>query len=514
MVPRHLLVLFATFLTICLHAQPANDNPCGATTIPIYESVDIVPPVIYTITGATAGSILNNCANNPDVWFTFIPTMNDIWVKVTSGVYLTLFLENNSCSGNFDNPNWECITIDVVPDGEFHTGAFAGQRCYIRITNSTNNPNFSFGLVVQTKTFADGQRVGINTKFPTTQFDVVGNARFRNYAIFESGISIKNFSEANNRVLTSDANGYASWRDLSSLPGAWKINGNNIFNSNTGNVGIGINAPEAPLSFANSTGKKLSFLSNGPFNQFGIGVLNGSLQIYSDAAGSDIAFGYGTSASFIEKMRIRGNGNVGIGISDPSAPLSFPASLGKKISLYPGSTGDVGMAVQGNDFRLYTDNVFAKVSIGYSQYAGDFYQNNLDVFANGNATLRGILTENSDLRLKRNITSLQNSLSLITQLNGYHYYWKSNTNDQSLQIGLIAQEVQKLFPELVKENEKGELSVNYSGLIPVLIESVKELKKQADIRIQKQEMQDQQIQELRDQLQQLIKRLEEGKSIK
>ncbi len=513
MAPRLLLVLLATLQTICLVAQPVNDNPCGATTIPIYESVDIVPPVNYTITGATAGSIANNCANNPDVWFTFIPTMSDLYVKVTSGVYLTLFLQEIPCTGNFDDPNWECITSTVVPDGEFHTGALAGQRCYIRITNSTNNPNFSFGLVVQTKTFGDGQRVGINTNFPTTQFDVVGNARFRNYAIFESGISIKNFSEANNRVLTSDANGYASWRDLSSLPGGWSTNGINIFNSNSGNVGIGTNAPDAPLSFASTTGKKISFSSTGASSQYGIGVQSNLLQIYSDWFGADIAFGYGTSTVFTERMRIRGNGNVGIGITNPSAPLSFPASLGKKISLYPGGTGDVGMAVQGNDFRLYTDNVFAKVSIGYSQYAGDFYQNNLDVFANGNATLRGILTENSDIRLKRNITPLENSLNLLSQLNGYHYYWKSTTNDQSIQTGLVAQEVQKLFPELVKENEKGELSVNYSGLIPVLIESMKELKKQADDRIQKQEKQEQQIQELRDQLQRLIKLLEERKSI-
>ncbi len=46
--------------------------------------------------------------------------------------------------------------------------------------------------------------------------------------------------------------------------------------------------------------------------------------------------------------------------------------------------------------------------------------------------------------------------------------------DQSTQVGIIAQEVQKFFPELVKENATGELSVNYSGLIPLLITSIKE----------------------------------------
>jgi hypothetical protein len=502
MAPRLLLVLLVTLHAIFLYAQPANDNPCGAITIPVYESVDIVSPVNYSISGATATvTITNNCANNPDVWYTFIPPTDVVYIKMNSGIYFVLY-EENSCAGSFNDPRWECVTSAVVTDGEFVTGVNQGQRYYIRITNINNNPAFNFGLVVQTKTFADGQRVGINTKFPTTQFDVVGNARFRNYAIFESGISIKNFSEANNRVLTSDANGYASWRDLGSLPGGWNVNGNNIFNSNLGNVGIGINSPDAPLSFANSTGKKISFSSSGASNQFGMGVQSNLLQIYGDAAGSDIAFGYGTSTSFIERMRIRGNGNVGIGVTNPSAPLSFPASLGKKISLYPGGTGDVGMSVQGNDFRLYTDNVFAKVSIGYSQYAGDFYQNNLDVFANGNATLRGILTQNSDIRLKRNITPLENSLNLLSQLNGYHYYWKSTTNDQSIQTGLIAQEVQKLFPELVKENEKGELSVNYSGLIPVMIESLKEQKKQSDERFNQQE---EKIKSLEAQLNQIMK---------
>ena len=49
-----------------------------------------------------------------------------------------------------------------------------------------------------------------------------------------------------------------------------------------------------------------------------------------------------------------------------------------------------------------------------------------------------------------------------------------------MQTGVLAQEVQKLFPELVKENKEGIPSVNYSGPIPVLIESIKEQQKQID----------------------------------
>jgi len=86
----------------------------------------------------------------------------------------------------------------------------------------------------------------------------------------------------------------------------------------------------------------------------------------------------------------------------------------------------------------------------------------------------------SDARLKKNILPLQNNLSLLTQLNGYSYYWKDESIDASMQLGLIAQEVQKLFPQLVKENTNGDLAVNYIGLIPVMIESIKTQQQQID----------------------------------
>ena len=49
-----------------------------------------------------------------------------------------------------------------------------------------------------------------------------------------------------------------------------------------------------------------------------------------------------------EKMRIRNNGSVGIGTATPNAPLGFPPSLGKKVTLYPGATGDGGFGMAGN----------------------------------------------------------------------------------------------------------------------------------------------------------------------
>lgn len=84
----------------------------------------------------------------------------------------------------------------------------------------------------------------------------------------------------------------------------------------------------------------------------------------------------------------------------------------------------------------------------------------------------------SDKRLKQDITLLKGSLDAISQMHGYHYYWIDPARGADLQTGVIAQEVEKYFPELVQENEKGFKTVNYIGLIPHLIESVRELKNQ------------------------------------
>jgi hypothetical protein len=65
-------------------------------------------------------------------------------------------------------------------------------------------------------------------------------------------------------------------------------------------------------------------------------------------------------------------------------------------------------------------------------------------------------------------------------LNGYRYQWSDDKLDKAVQIGMLAQELQKIYPELVKEGEDGKLTVNYVGMIPVLLEAIKDLKKELD----------------------------------
>lgn len=86
-------------------------------------------------------------------------------------------------------------------------------------------------------------------------------------------------------------------------------------------------------------------------------------------------------------------------------------------------------------------------------------------------TVTGTVNETSDIALKCNIQPLTNTLEKIQQITGYKY---NLVNSISPSMGVIAQDVEKVFPELVHGSE-GEKTLQYSGLIGVLVEAVKDL---------------------------------------
>ncbi len=85
----------------------------------------------------------------------------------------------------------------------------------------------------------------------------------------------------------------------------------------------------------------------------------------------------------------------------------------------------------------------------------------------------------SDIRLKEDIEPLPSVLPNVMALNGYTYHWK-NHSDTALQIGVLAQEIQKIYPELVQADKQGMLAVNYIQLVPVLLTAIKEQQHEID----------------------------------
>jgi len=134
---------------------------------------------------------------------------------------------------------------------------------------------------------------------------------------------------------------------------------------------------------------------------------------------------------------------------------------------------------------------------------------------NGNLIVNGTYSNPSDARYKKQINTLDNSLSNIISLRGANYYWKDENKDQRLQFGVIAQELEEVFPNLVHTNSDGYKSVNYIGLVPVLIEATKE--QQTIIDNQKEEIQTQktELEALKNQineLKQIVASLQENEN--
>lgn len=94
---------------------------------------------------------------------------------------------------------------------------------------------------------------------------------------------------------------------------------------------------------------------------------------------------------------------------------------------------------------------------------------------NGNVVVNGTITASSDQRVKRNIQALPPLLNKLLSIKAYHYQWEEKfSSDSSLQLGLLAQELEEKFPELVVESD-GIKTINYQGVSAILLQATNEL---------------------------------------
>ena len=131
------------------------------------------------------------------------------------------------------------------------------------------------------------------------------------------------------------------------------------------------------------------------------------------------------------------------------------------------NSGVLNFVTKGNS-QMFID---ACGNVGSISLLGDYTKVHIDI------TLNGTILNYSDRNLKENLKVLTNSLDNIDKINGYSYTRNDVTNIHQRHLGVIAQEVETILPELVYEHNKSKIkSVNYNGLIAMLIECVKELK--------------------------------------
>ena len=210
------------------------------------------------------------------------------------------------------------------------------------------------------------------------------------------------------------------------------------------------------------------------------------------------------------------NGNIGIGTVYPTAPLSFPNSFGTKILLSQGSYGDVGIGVYDYQLRLQNGMWGGTVSMGTTDTTGAYIesaravrQGTLAFIVNGSLLVNSTLYS-SDERFKQNIVTISSPLQKIQQINGVEYEMRVGEFPQKhfvpgRQIGLIAQNVEKVIPDVVHEMD-GYKGVDYAKLVPLLIEGIKEQQKQIETSNDEVEKLKQQVAELKKIVEQLVKK--------
>jgi len=226
----------------------------------------------------------------------------------------------------------------------------------------------------------------------------------------------------------------------------------------------------------------LGFTMNGQwsFNTNATGVQTSTCTAsgsYSTAMGhGTTAFGYG-SVAMGNNTSADGSRSTAMG-RETIASGTFSTAMGQYTtasdfgSLSIGSYNYVNSSITsgGSQTSFYLANAAFVIGNGTASNAkSDAFV----VYFNGNATLAGDLTINSDARLKENIQPLGSTLDKLHQIEGKTYTFLKD-EEHTPKIGVLAQEVQAVFPELVTEGADGILSVNYQGLVPVLINAINE----------------------------------------
>ncbi len=354
-------------------------------------------------------------------------------------------------------------------------------------------------LVIDT----DGN-VGIGTTKPGANLEVAGN------------IKIADGTQGTGKVLTSDANGLASWKAPSgggpsgcfmsqwnvgnpsssifsvgnndkvafegkgatsvsfdadkkkvvissgAVTGFWAQDGSDISNTNSGNVGIGASPAAA---------NKLDVA----------GKIHATGDVCTDASGGKCLSSSGGD-SFWSKSGddIRNTNSGRVWMQTLSSGYVETNAI---VSSVP--TGSMYLMMNpGNDFgiRIPSGNII-EIGSSASNYKIKFFAD-IEAKANAFKPGGGSWADSSDIRLKKNIKPLQGSLDKLLQLRGVNYEWKEPEKQGNLtgtQIGMIGQDVEKVFPEWVGTDLGGYKTLGFRGFEALTVESLRELKNENEM---------------------------------
>jgi hypothetical protein len=311
--------------------------------------------------------------------------------------------------------------------------------------------------------------LGLGTSAPTQALHVAGNARITG-ALYDSA----NSPGTAGQVLTSTATGTAWQNAATALGGTLFAQGGNSFGAT---ATLGTN-DAFNLVFRTNSVERMRLDTSG---NLGLGSTSPSTKLH--LAGAPATFDSVKAQLVLENNTTAYNASPVSGLAFVNLYTSGGASttmggitVGREATVSGDTSAYMAFHVKDNN-----NNLFERMRIDWgggvainTTGAGGYM-----LYVNGTAAAISYTTL-SDARYKRDVAPLQMALSRVGQLRGVSYRWRrdqfpNQAFDDRTQIGFIAQELEQVLPELVNTGVDGFKSVAYTGVIPLVVEAVKEL---------------------------------------
>ena len=389
-----------------------------------------------------------------------------MWLKIGAGIVSSVIADKdmNTSINTEKNTNEDIIRFSLN-----------GNERWLMKNSTLESVNTSASVYI-------GRSAGKGDNLSTNRFNIgIGNSVLYNQVIDTTGLYSN--TAIGSKAMYYNTDGHCNTALgketlYSNTTGSFNVaNGKQALFSNT--TGFDNTAVGDQSMFFNTTGAFNTAIGDWSFRLNTVGNFNtvtGIQAMYKNISGSQntatgcLALDYNSSGNlntavgyFSGLGNTTGNNNTLIG--------SF-ADVTDTNLINAGAIGYNAKVAQSNSFVIGGTGANAvNVGIGTSSPT-----ERLDVQGNIKAT--GTITP-SDIRFKKDIEPLQNSLQKISMLNGVSYNWKINEFpnrgfDNTQQLGFIAQDIEKIFPQIVHTGSDGYKGVDYVKLIPVLVEAMKE----------------------------------------
>ena len=403
-------------------------------------------------------------------WGTTTNTNFDIIDDTLNGV-LSLTITGNTTlttsDGTASNGHHKVLLLGGTPSGAFNLtidpndqqkwffiNNNSGQTCTV-LQGGGSGTTVALGATASAIVYADG--AGTNANVGTVSTDVLGDTSPQLGGNLDVNAKNINFGDAATAG-SDDTLQFGAAQDL-------KIyhDGSHSYINDSGTGNLRLSSSQVDIMGGTDSGETMAtFVDNGAVTLYN----DNSVKLATSSTGITVT-GNITNASGDFTLDVAGD----ISLDADGGDILFKDG-GTTIATLSNTSSDfvITTGVQDKDFIIKGDDGGSAITAL-----------TLDMSAAGAATFNNDVTAFSDRRLKTDIKNIKNALPKVMQMQGV-YYKRNDVEDAREQVGVIAQDMEAIVPEVVltADDKMQTKSVDYGKLCAVLIESIKELKAEID----------------------------------